>query len=170
MSLLKRSDYGMSAGAGKLAARRRQLTDDERAEVSEAFELFDTDKDGALDYHELKVALRALGFEVKKAEVQKILREYDTGDQGLITERDFTEVVTERILERNPVEEVMKAFQLFDDDETGRVSVHNLRKVARELGEDISQEELKAMIDEFDRDGDGEISQEEFLAIMTSDY
>ncbi|CAD6584455.1 MAG: Calcium-binding component of the spindle pole body (SPB) half-bridge, partial [Tremellales sp. Tagirdzhanova-0007] len=47
---------------------RPALSDDQRQEIKEAFELFDTDKDGAIDYHELKVAMRALGFEMKKAE------------------------------------------------------------------------------------------------------
>jgi centrin-3 len=44
----------------------RSLSDDQRAEIKEAFELFDSDKDGAIDYHELKVSMRALGFEMKK--------------------------------------------------------------------------------------------------------
>jgi len=43
-----------------------------------------------------------------------------------------------------------------------------MRHVARELGEDLADEELTAMIEEFDRDQDGEISQEEFLSIMRS--
>ena len=36
------------------------------ADCREAFDLFDTDKSGSIDYHELKVAIRALGFDVKK--------------------------------------------------------------------------------------------------------
>ena len=42
----------------------------------------------------------------------------------------------------------------------------NLRRVARELGETMTDEELQEMIDEADRDGDGEISEEDFIRIM----
>jgi centrin-3 len=34
---------------------RPELSDDQKLEIKEAFELFDTDKDNALDYQELKV-------------------------------------------------------------------------------------------------------------------
>ena len=36
--------------------RRRELSDEQKQEIVEAFNLFDTDKDQALDYHELKVS------------------------------------------------------------------------------------------------------------------
>lgn len=43
-----------------LARRRpRELTEEQKAEVREAFEIFDMDKDGALDFHEFKVSLGA---------------------------------------------------------------------------------------------------------------
>ena len=45
-------------------------------------------------------------------------------------------------------------------------SLRNMRHIARELGENLGEEELQAMIDEFDKDGDGEISENEFLSIM----
>jgi len=75
--------------------------------------------------------------------------------------------VTEKILSRDPLEEIRKAFKLFDEDGTGRISLRNLRHIALELGENIDDDELRAMIDEFDRDGDGEINEQEFIAIMT---
>uniref|UniRef100_A0A8C2RKL0 EF-hand calcium-binding domain-containing protein 11 n=1 Tax=Capra hircus TaxID=9925 RepID=A0A8C2RKL0_CAPHI len=122
----------------------------EKLEIKDAFELFDTDKDEAIDYHELKVAMRALGFDVKKADVLKILKDYDREATGKITFEDFNEVGID------PHEEILKAFKLFDDDDSGKISLRNLRRVARELGENMSDEELRAMIEEFDKDGDGE--------------
>lgn len=75
-------------------------------------------------------------------------------------------VVTSKYLERDPEEEIRKAFALFDDDKTGKITLKNMKRIARELGENLSEDELQAMIDEFDRDNDGEISREEFMYIM----
>jgi centrin-3 len=75
--------------------------------------------------------------------------------------------VTERYLSRDPEEEIRKAFSLFDEDGSGRISLKALKKVAKELGEPLSEDELAAMIDEFDKDGDGMINEEEFKYIMS---
>ncbi|XP_067838926.1 LOW QUALITY PROTEIN: centrin-3 [Heptranchias perlo] len=164
MSLSLRTELAIDKTKRK---KRRELTEEQRREIKEAFDLFDTDKDKAIDYHELKVAMRALGFDVKKADVLKILKDYDRDGTGKISFEDFNEVVTNWILDRDPQEEMLKAFKLFDDDDSGKINLRNLRRVARELGENMTDEELRAMIDEFDKDGDGEINQEEFIAIMT---
>ena len=56
--------------------------------------------------------------------------------------------------------------KFFSNIGIGKISIKNMKRVARELGENLSEEELQAMIDEFDRDQDGEISNEEFMYIM----
>ncbi len=50
-----------------------ELTEDQKQELREAFELFDANKTGSIDLHELKVLMRALGFDVKKPEVIKMV-------------------------------------------------------------------------------------------------
>ncbi|KAG8844156.1 Calcium-binding component of the spindle pole body (SPB) half-bridge [Tulasnella sp. 330] len=163
--------YTTSAAAQKAKQRRTasrpEISDEQKQEIKEAFELFDTDKDGALDYHELKVAMRALGFDLKKAEVLKILRDHDKSGGGLIEFEDFAKIMSERILARDPHDEIRRAFQLFDDDNTGKISLRNLKRVAKEVGENLDDDEMQAMIEEFDLDMDGEISEAEFFAIMT---
>jgi centrin-3 len=156
------------------AARRKkfELSEEQRQEIREAFELFDSDKNGLIDPHEMKVAMRALGFDAKKEEVLRMMDDYAQRDQAgqlYISLQDFTDLMTDKFAMRDPRQEMIKAFQLFDTNNTGRIDLRALRRVARELGENMSDDELQAMIDEFDKDQDGEINLEEFLEIMLDD-
>ncbi|CAJ0847486.1 17653_t:CDS:2 [Entrophospora sp. SA101] len=142
-----------------------EVNEELKVEIREAFELFDTDKDNALDFHELKVTMRALGFDEKKPEILKIIRQHDKTGEGLISYDDFYKVMSERILNRDPLDEIKRAFQLFDDDGTGKISLENLKRVAKELGENIDEDELQSMIDEFDFDEDGEKLKDDGTAV-----
>jgi centrin-1 len=151
---------------GGAKGNKKDLTEEQKLEIREAFELFDTDGSGAIDAKELKVAMRALGFEPKKDEIQKMINDVDTDGSGQIEWEEFLKMMTVKILNRDPLEEIRKAFKLFDDDNTGKITFKNLKRVAKELGEKITDEELQEMIDEADRDGDGEVSEEDFIRIM----
>jgi centrin-3 len=96
--------------------------------------------------------MRALGFEVRKAEVLNLIKDYDRDETGRIEFPDFVEIMTKKYNERDATEEILKAFRLFDEDQSGKISLRNLKRVARELGETLTDEELQAMIDEFDKD------------------
>ena len=99
-------------------------------------------------------------------EIQKMISDVDDDGSGTIGYEEFLKMMTHKILNRDPKDEILKAFRLFDDDETGKISFKNLKRVAKELGERMTDEELQEMIDEADRDGDGEVNEEEFLRIM----
>ena len=146
--------------------KRTELTEEQKQEIKEAFDLFDTDGSGNIDSKELKVAMRALGFEPKREEIKKLISEVDKDGSGVIDFPEFLEMMTAKMAERDPREEMMKAFRLFDDDETGKISFKNLKRVAKELGENMTDDEIAEMIEEADRDGDGEIGEDEFMRIM----
>ncbi|XP_037377758.1 centrin-1 [Talpa occidentalis] len=150
----------------KKLSPKPELTEDQKQEVREAFDLFDADGSGTIDVKELKVALRALGFEPTKEEMKKMISDIDKEGTGKISFNDFLAVMTQKMAEKDTKEEILKAFRLFDDDETGKISFKNLKRVASELGENLTDEELQEMIDEADRDGDGEVNEEEFLRVM----
>lgn len=80
------SGTGQKIGMSNLKA---ELLNEQKQEIREAFSLFDMNNDGLLDYHELKVALKALGFDLSKREVLDIIREYDTEDRNLISYENF---------------------------------------------------------------------------------
>ena len=106
--------------------------------------------------------MRSLGFDVKKAEVLASWRSTMWWALGLLYD-EFLDIMARRIAERSPEEELRKAFELFDEDGTGGY----LKSAARREGTRyLSDDELQAMIEEFDTDGDKEISLEDFAAIM----
>merc|ERR1712113_891416 len=89
------------------------LTEEQRQEIKEAFDLFDTDGSGRIDAKELKVAMRALGFEPKKEDVKRMIAEVDKDGSGVIEFTDFLDLMTVKMAERDPLEEIRKAFRLF---------------------------------------------------------
>ena len=142
------------------------LTSDQLEEIREAFKLFDTDDSGTIDSDELKVAMRAMGFEPKREEVRRMISESDRDGSGTIPFETFQNVMTTKMHARDPKEEAIKAFRLFDDDETGTVSLKNLRRVAKELGENMTDDELQEVIDFCDKDGRGEILLDDFCTVL----
>ena len=124
----------ISAARNKGKGRQGGLTEEQKQEIREAFDLFDTDGSGTIDAKELKVAMRALGFEPKKEEIKKMISDIDKDGSGTIDFSEFLEMMTAKMSEKDSREEILKAFRLFDDDETGKISFRNLKRVAKELG------------------------------------
>ena len=59
-----------------------------------------------------------------------------------------------------------EAFSVFDKDGSGTVSTSELGEMMSALGQNLSAEELDAMVEEVDADGSGEIDFDEFCACM----
>ena len=96
-----------------------------------------------------------------------MIGDIDKDGSGSIDFEEFLDMMTAKMSDKDTREDIQKVFNLFDDDQTGHITLRNLKRVAKELGETMSDAELMEMIERADTDGDGEISPEEFYAIMT---
>ncbi|KAI8912619.1 Centrin-1 [Gorgonomyces haynaldii] len=121
--------------------KQSDLNQDQKQEIREAFDLFDSNGVGSIDVKELKVAMRALGFEPKKEELKKMIAQVDPTSRGTIDFNEFLALMSVKMAEKDSKEEILKAFKLFDDDETGKITFKNLKRVAKELGENLTDEE-----------------------------
>ena len=74
--------------------------------------------------------------------------------------------MTIKMQERDPIEEMKQAFRLFIDDDGEKITLKHLKRVAKELGENMTDEELQEMLEEADRDGDGMLNFEEFQRVV----
>lgn len=59
-----------------------------------------------------------------------------------------------------------EAFAVFDVDKDGYITKSELHQVMNRLGENLTDEQLDAMIKEADTDGDGKINIAEFRLLM----
>ncbi|KAG8592830.1 hypothetical protein GDO81_000640 [Engystomops pustulosus] len=82
----------------KKTGAKPELTEEQKQEIREAFDLFDTDGSGTIDVKELKVAMRALGFEPKKEEMKKMIADIDKDGSGTIDFEDFLSLMTQKMV------------------------------------------------------------------------
>eukprot|EP00997_Jenningsia_sp_PLL12_P009184 NODE_6098_length_531_cov_66.026971_g5341_i0.p1 GENE.NODE_6098_length_531_cov_66.026971_g5341_i0~~NODE_6098_length_531_cov_66.026971_g5341_i0.p1 ORF type:complete len:112 (+),score=47.07 NODE_6098_length_531_cov_66.026971_g5341_i0:33-338(+) len=95
-----------------------------------------------------------------------MIKSIDTDENGLIEYPEFEKMMKAKMSTKDSPEEIMKAFSLFDQDKTGKISFANLKAVAKMLGENPGDDVLQEMIAEADEDRDGEISFQEFKNVM----
>ena len=144
---------------------RPGLTEDEIEEIREAFNLFDTDNSGTIDPKELKAAMQSLGFEQKNPTIYQMIADLEQEGNSIDFET-FLNAITAKLGDKETKEGIKKIFDLFDDDTSGAINLQNLKRVAKELGETMTEDELREMLERAAGNGE-EISFEDFYNIMT---
>ena len=96
-----------------------------------------------------------------------MISDLDADGNGTIDLGEWITLMTKRVNDKDNRANIQKIFNLYDDERTGYISLANLRRVAQELGENITEEELNELIARADTDRDGLVSEEEFYNIVT---
>merc|ERR1719326_1287094 len=93
---------------------------------------------------------------------------FDEDGSGQIEFEEFLRLMASKINEGDTVEEMREAFLVFDRDRSGSVTASELKHVMNNFGETVTDEEVEAMIQQADEDGDGELSFEDFYHFIQS--
>jgi Ca2+-binding EF-hand superfamily protein len=146
------------------------LSNDEVDEIRQAFDLFDTNGTGKIDPKELKAAMQSLGFDTKNPTIYTLIADLDTPEaakNGGVNFDDFVGSINNKLGDKESKEGIHRIFELFiDDPNADTITLSSLKKIAQELGENMSAEELKDMLERASANGT-ELTFDEFYEIMT---
>ena len=109
----------------------------------------------------------SLGFDLRNTNIYQMIADLDSDGNAQIDFDEWVHLMSNRVSVSSSKAAILKIFPLYDDEKTDHISVKNLRRVATDLGEEISEEELQEMIDRADLDRDGLVNFEEFYTILT---
>jgi len=138
-------------------------------DIKDAFELFDAN-DGKIDAREIKEAMQNIGFDDNNPTIYQVMAELDNPrnkNAGGASFSDFCQAVNYRVPEKESTEELRKVFNLFlDDPNSNTTSLESIKRVADEIGENIEELELNAMLNKASKAG-ARLTFDDFVAIMT---
>jgi len=135
------------------------------------FQMFDKDGDGRITKKELNESLKNLGIIIPENELSLMLDKIDVNGDGCVDIEEFGELYKTIMVEDEDEvgeEDMKEAFNVFDRNGDGFISVDELKAVLSSLGlkQGKSLEDCRKMIIQVDVDGDGRVNFKEFRQMM----
>lgn len=152
-------------------------------ELKQVFTTFDKNGDGFLTKQEIQESLKMIGMKIDSKEVEEMVERLDSNGDGLIDHDEFCKLF--ETVSRNGVVlgskedngggslvdddgDLKDAFDVFDGDRDGMISVEELSLVLSSMGmkEGKRIKDCQEMIRMVDLDGDGMVNFDEFKKMM----
>ena len=144
-------------------------------DVQEAFKRFDLNGDGSIDREELTQALGGSGQSFTQQEINAIFNAADVNKDGTVDYEEFiclmcpsaADIVRKFRSQYVHIEDVRAAFKRFDRNGDGALDKQELSSALKSCGQSFSDMEVNAIFSLGDADGDGEITMNEFVTLMS---
>lgn len=143
---------------GALPAAAQSLDRDQR----DAFAMFDLDGDGQLSRDEVFAVTARFDPTAKRPDVEKQFDLADINKDNFLSYNEFVDTLGNQ----GAAEALAVAFSRFDRNADGKLDAAELRRGFAAMGDNLSEADAKAMISEGDRNNDGVLSRDEFIAVL----
>ena len=198
--VLKLVQEQLTAREKELKELRARLEHAERLlkvapDIRAAFERYDRDKSGKLDYREVRSALADIGIDMTMNEAASVLRQYDADQSGRMEIDEFAQLVVKlrqlgyelKETELQKLREELKrlaavaelaeraqrvapdiraAFERYDKDRSGRLDHREVRAALKDIGIDFTSEQAARVVKQYDADGSGQMEIDEFAQLV----
>lgn len=143
----------------------------EMEEIKRGFDLFDVKGTGKIDPEEMKTIMEETNLKEKNPFIYEIISSFATPEvqeEGGITFEQYFDAIKEKMTDDKTKEGIRRLFEFYcDDPEATSIPLAVFVKVAKELHEDKTEEELKDMLAKSEFSGE-ELTFDEFYEIMTN--
>ncbi|GFZ12077.1 calcium-dependent protein kinase 1 [Actinidia rufa] len=143
----------------------KHLSVEEVEIIRDMFTLMDTDNDGKVTYKELRAGLRKVGSQLAEPEIKLLMDVADVDGNGVLDYGEFV-AVTIHLQRMENDAHFRRAFMFFDRDGSGYIELEELREALADESGETDADVLNEIMREVDTDKDGQISFDEFVAMM----
>ena len=144
------------------------MSEKEIAEIKEVFDLC-SNENGEISALDLKKSIKLiLKVDLDEKSIGKIINEVDEEGDGILDFPEFLSLIAKKKINVDFEKELNDTFNSFDESNNGLISAEQLYKIMVKFGENVTLEEVRLLIQEFDNDNDKLINYEEFAKMMSS--
>ncbi|XP_042447305.1 putative calcium-binding protein CML19 [Zingiber officinale] len=128
---------------------------------------FDENDDGKISATELQSCMRSIGEELSHEDAVAVVESSDSDGDGLLGFDDFVRLVEGDDGEEKEKEKTLReAFEVYQETGDACITPRSLRRALGKLGATKNVEECRIMIRQFDINGDGVITFDEFRIMI----
>lgn len=124
---------------------KEKLSQHDLEELKATFDLFDEEGSGVIDPLEIQKILQELGLDKRNESVFEMIKDLQSKGKAVNFE-DFVEVVYAKLGDTKTKEGLLKIFNLYDVEQSGTIDFEKIKRICRELGETMNDEEITEMM------------------------
>lgn len=122
-----------------------RLSENDYKELKDAFDLFDEDHGGTIDPIEIEKILEELGLKGRSEIVFEMINGLRAMNRPINFE-EFLEIVCSKVGDTKSRDGLTRVFQIWDKEAQGFADFNSFKRIARELGETLNDEEITEMM------------------------
>lgn len=141
-----------------------KLSVKEMQEYQEAFNFFDTDKDGYVSLSDVGRLMRSVGLFPSESELQQLTT---MTSRNKVDFSEFLNLASNCVVDASINENQMReSFRMFDNFGNGLVNLMQMRNALQNMGEKLRDDEIDELIREADIDAEGYVNYEDLVKIL----
>ena len=144
------------------------LSRKELGAVKKMFRLFQ-DHNGTIDPHEVITSMQTLRLNEKSPIIYDLFAEFDTPEnsKNRLDYEEFVDILSQKLSDKDSQKSIERVYEAFlGESNKDTIDFDVIKKVAKDVGDDITDEQIRAMLERCAKNGK-DMTFEEFYEVMT---